>query len=153
MKTNVPIKADSTGEKSVPIKRGIIFASIALMFIGLISLWVLGVYKIDDVKQLASSGVLESESMMSTYLESISKKIWLPNEKLPPRMFEIVDPDLLISKQSFYKGAIIGDVLFVFDESKRAILYSPKRDVIINFGSISYHKEYVNEIIENNQNI
>jgi hypothetical protein len=70
----------------------------------------------------------------------------LPKDNTPPRVAIITDPVTLVGEQDFYRGAEAGDVLVLFEESKRAILYSPRRDIIINVGPIVPRSLSVNTV-------
>lgn len=140
MKTRVLVKKDKNNIKNVPIRKGNITPYIIVIFIILSAMTAYGFYMVKKVQNLA---LVQNSRKLSQntddYLAQISKKMWLPNDKTPPRLFKVTDPNPLAAKQSFYKGAMTGDVLVVFDDSKRAILYSPSRNVIINTGVIKYN--------------
>lgn len=145
MKIRIPIKKDKNNIKIVTIRKGNIAPYIVAIFFVLSALTIYGFYTVKNVENLAL--VQNSRKLSSNtddYLSQISKKIWLPEDSIPPRIFKISDPNPLITKQSFYKGAQTGDVLVVFDESRRAILYSPERDVIINTGLVRYNNSIDN---------
>jgi hypothetical protein len=60
----------------------------------------------------------------------------LPEGK--PAVFVVQDPELLISQQAFFKGAQKDDRLLVYPEAGKAIVYSPKRHMIINVGPVTF---------------
>lgn len=132
--------------KDIPIKGGVLkviatlIISILVCFTIYIFLDYRGASNLAAVINRDEPLVLKSK----TNLERLSEKIWLPKESAPPRIFEISDPVQLSKEQPFYEGAIVGDILIIFNESKRAIIYSPKRDIIINTGTFTYVDDKIN---------
>ncbi len=145
---------DSGVENFGQDKKATIVILIIIVSVFLFLFWIFGVYKVNKVTNLSevkSSALLSATS--EDYIHLISKKIWLPNDNVSPRIMEITDPELLISKQDFYAGSKKGDILLIFDESKKAIIYSPSRDIIINAGSIRYKNEVEEIDINSNSNL
>lgn len=69
-------------------------------------------------------------------VSEVSKLMLLPDEV--PAIFNIQDPEKLISQQLFFKGAQKDDKLMVFQKAGKAVLYSPSRGRIINVGPITF---------------
>lgn len=67
--------------------------------------------------------------------EKIRKLMDLPKDD-EPVLATVQDKDLLTKEQSFFEGAENGDVVLIFPKSAKAILYSPKRNVIVNAGPV-----------------
>ena len=63
-----------------------------------------------------------------------AKHLLLPEEK--PVVIEIKNSADLIKEQAFYAGAQDGDILLIYAAAKKAVIYSPARDIIINVGPI-----------------
>ena len=64
----------------------------------------------------------------------VSAHLITPDET--PTIADIDDVDTLKAENDFYKDAQNGDKLIVFSEARRAVIYSPVRDVIVNVGPI-----------------
>lgn len=75
-----------------------------------------------------------SGSKEAKMIKMVSKHLLLPSEK--PAVVDIKDSAELIKEQPFYQGTQDGDVLLIFTEAKKAIIYSPSRDIIVNVGPI-----------------
>lgn len=67
-------------------------------------------------------------------IAAVGKHMILPEEM--PVVAVVEDVDTLKRKQPFFEHARNGDHLLIFPENKRAILYSPARDIVVNSGSI-----------------
>lgn len=101
---------------------------------------------------IPEQGVAPARSA-EAYIAAVAQKIILPKDQKPPRVAVISDPDALTQEQDFYRGAEAGDVLMIFEGSRRAIIYSPRRDIIVNVGPIvprttdtsSLQTEYLDE--------
>jgi hypothetical protein len=141
MKYHIPIAEDPVGgrERAVPIgHRGVtilaaIFWTLIVVSGGVYATWYLQAHKRGALAALPAGA---AEGSSDTYIAAIAKKILLPKDRTAPRVAVIIDPSLLTLEQDFYRGAEVGDVLVIFEESKRAILYSPRRDIIVNVGPI-----------------
>ena len=67
-------------------------------------------------------------------LTGLRKHILLPDGT--PQMMQINNPDELIQKDAFFKGSETGDVLLIYREAGKALVYSPQRDIIVNVGPV-----------------
>lgn len=141
MKIKVPITKDPNDtSRPVPIRRGALTVAVLFAFVGIFSLGTYITWRMRQMENIAAVGAesMEAKDNAETYLKALSKIMWLPKEDKAPRVFQVTDPDILVEEQSFYDGVEVGDVLIVFDKSMKAILYSPRRGVIINTGPIAY---------------
>lgn len=68
-------------------------------------------------------------------LDKVSKLIVLP-ENEQPTLFTILNADALTKEQPFFAGSVNGDVLLVYRQSQKAIIYSPTNRKIVNSGPI-----------------
>jgi hypothetical protein len=71
-----------------------------------------------------------AEGMM--VLENVKKLQIIPDEK--PVIATIDDAEKMMKEQPFYAGVQNGDKLLIFPKSQRAVIYSPKRNIIVNSG-------------------
>lgn len=75
-----------------------------------------------------------SSEEQTTILEKVSSIMLVPDEE--PYIFTITDVDTLLKDQKFFAGAKNGDVLFIFPNASKAVIYSPERNVIVNSGPL-----------------
>ena len=68
-------------------------------------------------------------------LEKVSRLIMIPQNE-SPTIFTVLNADALAKEQSFFLGTVNGDILIVFRQSQKAIIYSPTRKMIVNAGPI-----------------
>ncbi len=83
---------------------------------------------------VADDTVLSDEDV-AEIIKAAGKHIILP-EGEEPAAAKIIDVDELLKTQPFYRGAINGDILLIYQASAKAILYSPSRDMLVNVGPI-----------------
>lgn len=69
-------------------------------------------------------------------IKEVGSLMILPEGK--PAVFIIQDPELLVKQQAFFKGAQKDDRLLVYPEAGKAIVYSPKRHMIVNVGPVTF---------------
>lgn len=70
-------------------------------------------------------------------VKEVRKIMVLPETDIPA-VFDIQDPVLLTSQQAFFAGAEKGDKLLVYPQLGKAIVYSPKRKMIVNVGPVTF---------------
>lgn len=75
-----------------------------------------------------------SEQEMTVILEQLGKLTLLPDEE--PVMATIIDAAYLATQSAFYEQSENGDKLVVFPTAKKAIIYSPARNIIVNSGPV-----------------
>lgn len=76
-------------------------------------------------------------------INKVSRLMDLPKEE-EPVVATVQDKDLLIKEQRFFEGAENGDVLIIYPQAAKAILYSPKRDRLVNVGPLFTNNESQN---------
>jgi hypothetical protein len=64
----------------------------------------------------------------------VEKLIKTPQEE--PVMAVVTQADALIKEQPFYQGVENGDILLIYPQSGKAILYSAKQDMLLNVGPV-----------------
>lgn len=77
----------------------------------------------------------EQKKQVAEMMASVGKIMLLPKGD-EPVLARVEDPDALMKQQAFFTGAEKGDALLIFPKAQRAILYSPRRKLIINSGPI-----------------
>lgn len=85
-------------------------------------------YSAEGQKELAKKEIDE-------ILDRVRKHIVLPADE-EPVIATITDKDLLASEQPFYKNAHNGDRVIAYMTARKAIIYDPVNDVIVNAGPI-----------------
>ena len=70
----------------------------------------------------------------------VKKLIIVPGDE-SPQMAEISDAVLAAKEQPFYAGAQNGDKILVYLNARKAIIYSPARNIIVNVGPIYMNNE------------
>jgi hypothetical protein len=78
----------------------------------------------------------KADKEVSSVVEKVSKLMLLPEGT--PTVFIISDPGMLVAQQAFFQGAEKGDQLLVYSEVSKAIIYSEKRDMIVNVGPVTF---------------
>lgn len=76
-------------------------------------------------------------------INKVSRLMDLPKEE-EPVVATVQDKDLLIKEQKFFEGAQNGDVLIIYPQAAKAILYSPKKDRLVNVGPLFTNNESQN---------
>lgn len=76
-----------------------------------------------------------TEQEVQSVVRGVGKLIRLP-EGEEPVIASIIDVDQLVATQPFYEGAENGDFLLIYPQAAKAIIYSPKRNIIVNVGPI-----------------
>lgn len=75
------------------------------------------------------------EKEVENLLEKVRAHMVLPEDE-EPTVATISDVDVLVEQQPFFIGTQNGDKVLVYVKARKAIIYSPQRDVIINVGAV-----------------
>ncbi|MDD5290949.1 MAG: hypothetical protein PHZ04_02425 [Patescibacteria group bacterium] len=88
-----------------------------------------------QLKQLSTVEGQQAVAQKETQdlLNKVGQFIILPKGETPI-VATITDPDKLAAGQAFYQGSIKGDKVLVYNKAKKAIIYSPSRNVLVNVG-------------------
>lgn len=91
---------------------------------------------------LTKSGEMTKEQQEKIYLKEvselttkISKHLLLPTDEVP-EIRTIQDAKAATEAQSFFVGTQNGDKVLVYVQARKAIVYSPERDIIVNVGPV-----------------
>ena len=76
-----------------------------------------------------------AEQSLENLLNRIKSHMILPEDE-EPTVATITSVETLIQEQPFFKGAQNGDKVIVYVGAKKAIIYSPGRNVIVNVGAV-----------------
>lgn len=77
-------------------------------------------------------------------VEAVGKLMVLPENEVPT-LVVIDDKENIAKDQEFFKWAENGDQMLVYRQAKKAILYRPKSNKIVNVAPISEREEEVEE--------
>lgn len=69
-----------------------------------------------------------------TIKERVAKHIVAPQEE--PVMAVVTSADALIKEQAFYAGVQNGDILLIYPQAGKAVLYSVSTDKLLNVGPV-----------------
>lgn len=91
----------------------------------------------DTLKKLSSAEGQQELAKKETnaLLEKVGKLMVLPGDE-DPIVATITDKDLLSKEQPFYANASNGDRVIAYIRARKAIIYDPIRNVIVNAGPI-----------------
>lgn len=76
-----------------------------------------------------------SEQEIETIIENVERHILIESDE-EPLVAVIADVDQLVAEQAFYRNAQNGDVLLIFGEAQKAIIYNRENDVLVNVGPV-----------------
>lgn len=119
-------------KKLVPSKRRFKIV-ITLILLALISGGIYGYFKYNS----KASSEKRAQAETIRLVKEVRKIMILPETDVPA-VFDIQDPVLLTSQQAFFAGAEKGDKLLVYPQLGKAIVYSPKRKMIVNVGPVTF---------------
>ncbi|PIT88834.1 MAG: hypothetical protein COU27_03515 [Candidatus Levybacteria bacterium CG10_big_fil_rev_8_21_14_0_10_36_7] len=85
--------------------------------------------------QEASQGSNLTEEEVNQLIEDVSKLISLPDDERPT-IATVANPDAL-KDQLFFANASVGDRVFIYTESRKAILYNPNTNKIVEVAPIN----------------
>jgi hypothetical protein len=78
---------------------------------------------------------------------AVSKLIVLPTGETPV-LATVKDPVALAKQQNFFQGASEGDKLLIYQQARKAIIYSPTLNKIVNVGPVVYDQNATKAVTE-----
>ena len=113
----------------------LVFVLILIGFAG----WSFYSYQQSQKEVVRLSTIEGQQKLQEDEIESLLKKIrahmMLPEDE-EPTVATVSDVDALIEQQPFFNGTQNGDKVLVYVKARKAIIYSPERDVIVNVGAV-----------------
>ena len=97
-------------------------------------------YGIPSEKILKNISQVEENKKIQEILEKVSKLMILP-EGETPAFATITDAATLSKEQAFYRDSENGDIVLVYKEALKAIIYRPGKEIIVNVGPVSVESE------------
>lgn len=88
-----------------------------------------------DGKGVRSQAKIDRE--ITRLVTQVEQHMLVPDDK--PLVFTISDVETLVKEQAFFTGAQNGDRLLIFQSTGKAVIYSPKRDILVNVGPINFN--------------
>jgi hypothetical protein len=85
---------------------------------------------------VTAAQIAEAEEEKKVILDDISKLMLLPEGD--PVLFKVSNRDQMRAQQAFFKDTENDDVLLVFQQSGKAIIYRPSSKTIINVGPVNF---------------
>lgn len=123
-KPNPNVALNGTQKKQT----GLLVAGAAVIVIGVLLLFLL------PSGDIAKDGKI-SESEAQKIKAEIVKLINTPQEE--PVMALVTNADQLITEQPFYQGVTNGDVLVIYPQARKAILFNPRTNKLVNVGPVN----------------
>lgn len=96
-------------------------------------------------EQEQAKALAQAEEEKKEVMDALSKLMVLPSED--PVMFKVSNQEQMRAQQAFFKDANNDDVLLVYQQASKAVLYRPSNNTIVNVGPINFD----NTQTQNNQ--
>ena len=106
-----------------------------LLFVALVIVSAAAAYLYWQVTELKKNPQAVAQQESQRIIDKVSKLIVLPTEEVPT-IATVSDPELL-KDQPFFDQAEKGDQLLIYTNAKKAILYSPSANKIVNVAPIN----------------
>jgi hypothetical protein len=113
------------------IKRN--YIKIIILFFVLAGIAVLGFFYQDNISYKNPDTILDGEAKI--VFDKVNKLAVVPQNETPT-LAKVSNPELL-KDQAFFIDAKKGDVVLIFSNSKKAVLYDPVQNKIINMTTIN----------------
>jgi Flp pilus assembly protein CpaB len=84
----------------------------------------------------------QAEAEKAQILTQLKKLMVLPEGD--PVLFKVSNEDVMRKQQAFFKDTKNDDVLLVFQQSGKAIIYRPSTNVIVNVGPVNFDNTQTN---------
>lgn len=96
-------------------------------------IFALGLLYVFNILYLKNKNI-SPEAEAKIIIEKVDKLVFLPKDETPTTA-KVSSPDLLID-QVFFKDAKKGDVVLIYTNAKKAFLYDPVANKIVNISTI-----------------
>ena len=133
-------EAEEKPKKKGKLSKGLfIFLIVAFILAGIAGA---SLYKYFEAqKQIAKLSTLDGQQKLAQQevdelLAKVKKHMVLP-DKEKPTVATVTDVNALKKNQPFFVNAHNGDKVIVYVQARKAIIYSPERDLIVNVGTVA----------------
>lgn len=117
-----------------------IFCVLALLGIGS-SVYFYREYKASEKQVSNPQDVIQTETL--ELMKKVGKLMIIPQEV--PQVMTVADVETLKKTQVFFQDALSGDLVLVFPNAKKAVLYRPTANVIVNVAPVKNREEQVSD--------
>ncbi|HRH25448.1 MAG TPA: hypothetical protein PLD99_00645 [Parcubacteria group bacterium] len=97
------------------------------------------IYLYNKSARLSADPNVKAEEEVARLVERVGKLIYLPEDETPT-MATVSDPELL-KDQPFFAKARVGDKVLLYQKSKKAYLYDPKSNKLLEVAPINIGTE------------
>lgn len=115
----------------------LLLVSAALCIFAIYSYWSIS-KKTDTITENLKQSA-QSTKNSKVLIDKVGRLILLPKNE-PPSIATINNIALLQKDSPFYKDAHNGDVLLIYFQAKKAYIYNPTENIIVNTGPVSVEK-------------
>jgi len=113
---------------------------IVILSLALFGATALCVYLAIQLKSMKGDDAAQAQAEIAQLIKDVGDNIELPNEQ--PTVATVSDPEALRS-QPFFAKAKVGDRVLLYPNAKKAILYDPVADIVIEVAPINIGDEQV----------
>jgi hypothetical protein len=78
------------------------------------------------------------QNEVSSAMKQLKTHLLVPEEE--PVIATIIDPALVATKSAFYSQVQKDDQLIIFPEAKKAVLFRPRSNIIVNMGPLQFEE-------------
>lgn len=130
--------AKSTNKASIVISdnKNLVFVLIAAIFMLFFGLVIFNQQRAISKLSAESPKAANTNKEAATVLSKVSKLYLLP-ETEKPIIFTLSSTSDLSKQPAFYKNAHDGDVVLIYKDTQKGIIYRPSSDVLINVGDVT----------------
>ncbi len=100
-----------------------------------------------DTKETRGTTLGNNKEEAKQLAEIVSKFVLVDKNQVPD-IVTISDAETMVKQQSVFKGVVNGDKILVYVQDKKAIVYSPSRDIIVNILPITMQKQPVDNMVQ-----
>lgn len=123
-------------------KSKVLWYIIILVILGVIAYYAWAMFTASKIIQ--NPGAAENQAAVAKQVESLKDRLAkltiLPAGE-EPTIVQVTNADELAKTQPFYNGSINGDVIFFYRLARKAYIYSPSRNLIVNVGPVYLEEE------------
>ncbi len=112
---------------------------VLVLFVLLVAMTGVSAYLYNKSARLSADPSVKAEEEVAELVKKVGKLILLPEDETPT-MATVSDPELL-KDQPFFAKARVGDKVLLYQKSKKAYLYDPKSNKLLEVAPINIGTE------------